>query len=85
MIPWLRVFLVAIWVASIAGAALIFGLAMGFYSSTTFFWSGVAGLVIGLPAALANWVWLRPRRAGQAGWNGGLFRWLRDHSYWRRA
>lgn len=85
MFPWLRVILVALWVGSAAGAALIFGLAMGWYSSTTFFWSGVLGLALGLPAALLNWVWLRPRRAGQTGWNGPLSRWLRAHSYWRRA
>lgn len=57
----LRTFLVHIWVSSVAGAALIAGLAMGYFSWITFIVAGFIGLVIGVPAGLANARYLRLR------------------------
>lgn len=71
MIPPLRTLLVALWVACVAGAAVIVGLALGYYSWATFAVAAGAGLLIGVPAALANWVHLRPNRAKELGYPGG--------------
>lgn len=64
----LRLFLIHIWVASIAGAVVIAGLATGHFSVATFVWGGVIGLALGIPAALLNWVYLRPNRSRDIGW-----------------
>ncbi|WP_225029511.1 hypothetical protein [Xinfangfangia pollutisoli] len=69
MIPPLRTLLIALWVACVAGAAVIAGLVLGYYSWATFAVAGVAGLLIGVPAALANWVHLRPKRAQDLGYH----------------
>ena len=39
MIPFLRMFLIHLWVACIAGAVAIAGLAMGYVSVWTFVWA----------------------------------------------
>jgi hypothetical protein len=67
MFPHLRIWLIAIWTSSVAGAAVILGLALGHYDVATFLWAVAAGLVIGVPAALLNWAYLRPRRASAVG------------------
>lgn len=67
MIPPLRALLITLWVACVGGAVVIAGLALGHYSWMTFAVGGVAGLVLGIPLALANWVWLRPNAARRAG------------------
>lgn len=64
----LRMFLIHIWVASIAGAVVIAGLAMGYFTVATFIWGAVIGLALGVPAALLNWVYLRPNRSKEIGW-----------------
>ena len=64
----LRLFLIHIWVASIGGAVVIAGLAMGYFTVATFIWSAVMGLALGIPAALLNWVYLRPNRSKEIGW-----------------
>ncbi|WEF25148.1 hypothetical protein [Paracoccus sp. S3-43] len=64
----LRLFLIHIWVASIAGAVVIAGLALGYFGVATFVWGAVIGLALGIPAALLNWVYLRPNRSQQIGW-----------------
>lgn len=68
MLPWLRIILVQLWVFCLAGAVLVAGLAMGYVSPATFVWAGAAGLVLGIPAGLLNWVWLRPNRSRRIGW-----------------
>lgn len=77
MLPWLRIFLVHLWIACVAGAALTAGLAMGYIGLPTFVWSGVIGLAIGIPAGLLNWVWLRPNRSRQIGWTWPVAEWVR--------
>jgi predicted Abi (CAAX) family protease len=67
VIPPLRTWLIAVWVTSLAGAVVIAGLAAGFYSWHTFAIAGVIGLIIGVPAGLANWAYLRPKRAREVG------------------
>ncbi len=66
-IPWLRLLLICLWVGCVAGAAVVAGLSLGHVSLATFVWAAGIGLVIGIPAAVLNWAWLRPRRARQAG------------------
>lgn len=63
MLPPLRTLLVGLWVSCVAGAAVVAGLTLGYYSWATFAVAGLAGLLIGVPAALANWAHLRPNRA----------------------
>lgn len=76
MVFSLRIIVVALWVACVAGAALVAGLVMGEVNSGTFLWSGVIGLVVGVPAGLLNWAWLRPNRARTIGWlRATLDRW----------
>jgi hypothetical protein len=67
MVPHLRIWLIAIWSTSIAGAAVILGLALGHYEVGTFLWALAAGVVVGIPAALLNWAYLRPNRAREVG------------------
>jgi hypothetical protein len=67
MFPHLRVWLIALWTSSVAGAVVITRLALGHYDVSTFLWAVAGGLVIGVPAALLNWVYLRPNRARQVG------------------
>ena len=64
----LRMFLIHIWAASIAGTVVIAGLAMGHVAAATFVWGAILGLVLGVPAALLNWVYLRPNRSREIGW-----------------
>lgn len=73
----LRLFLIHIWVASIAGAVVIAGLAMGHVALDTFIWGAVIGLVLGIPAALLNWVYLRPNRSQEIGWTWPIARKIR--------
>lgn len=68
----LRMILIHVWVGCIAGAVVIAGLVMGHVGVMTFVWGGIAGLVIGVPAALLNWVYLRPDRSRQIGWTWGI-------------
>ncbi len=70
MFPHLRLWLIALWTSSVAGAVVIAGLALGHYELATFLWAVAAGLVIGVPAALLNWAYLRPRRAHDVGLMG---------------
>ncbi len=81
MIPYLRLILLHLWVACVAGAALIAALAMGYVSFTAFVWAGVIGLAIGVPGALLNWVYLRPNRARQIGWTWPITGWARLFFY----
>lgn len=67
MFPHLRLWLIALWTSSVAGAVVILNLTLGHYTLATFLWAVVAGLVIGIPAALLNWAHLRPNRARQVG------------------
>lgn len=67
MFPHLRLWLIALWTSSVAGAVVILNLTLGNYTLATFLWAAVAGLVIGIPAALLNWAHLRPNRARQVG------------------
>lgn len=67
MFPHLRFWLIALWTSSVAGAVVILNLTLGHYTLATFLWAAVAGLVIGIPAALLNWAHLRPNRARQVG------------------
>lgn len=77
MLPWLRIILVHLWVACVAGAVLVAGLAMGNVSAATFIWAAVIGLVLGIPAGLLNWMWLRPNRSRALGWTNALVERLR--------
>jgi hypothetical protein len=70
MIPHLRLWLIAIWASSVAGVVLIAGLAFGHYHLSTFLWAALAGLAIGVPAALLNWAYLRPNRSREVGLMG---------------
>jgi hypothetical protein len=76
-LPWLRVWLVGLWVSSIAGAGVIAGLSLGQVNVATFLWSGLAGVVLGVPAGLMNWVWLRPNRSRAVGWTWSIARKIR--------
>ena len=67
MFPHLRLWLIALWTSSVAGAVVIVSLTLGHYELGTFLWAAVAGLVIGVPAALLNWAYLRPRRSREVG------------------
>lgn len=67
MLPPLRTLLVALWVSSIAGAVVILRLSMGDYSVQAFAIAAAVGLILGVPAAMANWAMLRPRRAREVG------------------
>ncbi len=67
MFPHLRLWLIALWTSSVAGAVVILNLSLGHYTLATFLWAAIAGLVIGVPAALLNWAYLRPNRARQVG------------------
>ncbi|MBL8562069.1 MAG: hypothetical protein JNN06_07285 [Gemmobacter sp.] len=77
MVPYLRILLVHLWVFSVAGAVLIGALSLGYVSIWAFVVAGVAGLVLGVPAGLLNWVYLRPNRARETGWSRGLAQMLR--------
>lgn len=72
MVPYLRLLLVHLWVACIAGAVVVAGLAMGYVGTQTFLWAALVGLAIGVPAALANWAYLRPNAARRLGWTWRL-------------
>jgi hypothetical protein len=72
MFPHLRVWLIALWTSSVAGVVVISGLALGYYELSTFLWAAIAGLVIGIPAALLNWAYLRPRRSREVGLLGQM-------------
>lgn len=67
MFPHLRLWLIALWTSSVAGAVVILNLTLGHYTLATFLWAATAGAVIGIPAALLNWAYLRPNRAAQVG------------------
>lgn len=67
MFPHLRLWLIALWTSSVAGAVVILNLSLGHYTVGTFLWAAAAGLVLGVPAALVNWAYLRPNRARQVG------------------
>ena len=67
MFPHLRFWLVTLWTSSVAGAVVILNLTLGHYHLSTFVWAAVVGLVVGVPAALLNWAYLRPNRARQVG------------------
>jgi hypothetical protein len=67
MFPHLRFWLIALWTSSVALAVVILNLSLGHYTLGTFLWAVIAGLVIGIPAALLNWAYLRPNRARQVG------------------
>lgn len=77
MIPYLRALLVSIWVSCTAGVVLIIGLSLGYFSGMTFVWSGVIGVVLGVPAALLNWAYLRPNRSRAIGWTWPIADWAR--------
>lgn len=64
----LRMFLIHLWVACIAGVVVIAGLSIGKVDLATFLWAAIIGLVLGVPAALLNWVYLRPNRSREIGW-----------------
>jgi hypothetical protein len=72
MFPHLRLWLLAIWASSIAGAVVILRLTLGHYELSTFLWAIAAGLVLGIPAALLNWVYLRPNRSREVGLFGQI-------------
>jgi len=75
--PHLRLILIHLWVGSIAGAVVIAGLSLGYVGLPTFLWAGIIGVLLGVPAALTNWVYLRPRRSQQQGWTWAPARWAR--------
>ena len=70
MFPHLRLWLLTLWTSCVAGAVIIAGLTLGNYHWSTFLWAVIAGLVIGVPAALLNWAYLRPRRSREVGLMG---------------
>jgi hypothetical protein len=76
-IPYLRLDLIHLWVACIAVAAVIAGLAMGQVSASTFVGATVIGLAFGVPAAPLTWVHLRPDRSRQIGWIWKIADWAR--------
>ena len=67
MFPHLRLWLLALWTSSVAGAVVIAGLTLGHYHWSTFLWAAIVGLLFGVPAALLNWAHLRPNRAREVG------------------
>ena len=67
MFPHLRLWLITLWTSSDAGTVVILNLSLGHCSVGSFLWAAVAGLAIGIPAALLNWAYLRPNRARQVG------------------
>lgn len=69
LFPPLRIWLITLWVGCIGGAVVTIGLALGHYSWTPFVIGAVLGLLIGIPAGLANWAYLRPRRSRELGLN----------------
>ncbi|WP_134681731.1 hypothetical protein [Paracoccus ravus] len=77
MIPYLRLILIHLWVACVAGAVVIAGLAMGQVSFATFLWAGAIGVLLGVPAALLNWAYLRPNRSRRIGWTWKIADWAR--------
>lgn len=77
MLPFLRLVLIHLWVSSIAGVVMTFGLAMGYVSAATFVWAIGIGVVVGVPAALLNWAYLRPNRSRQIGWDWRVAKWAR--------
>lgn len=77
MLPYLRIVLIHLWVACLAGSVVIAGLAMGYVSAQTFIWATIVGIVVGVPAALLNWAYLRPNRSRQIGWNWRIADWVR--------
>ncbi|MFJ1290578.1 hypothetical protein ACEPPZ_00650 [Paracoccus yeei] len=85
MIPFLRMFLIHLWVACIAGAVAIAGLAMGYVSVWTFVWAAVIGVVLGVPGGLLNWAYLRPNRSRQIGWTWKIADLVRSVGRPRRA
>lgn len=52
MLAPLRTFMVFMWVTSVAGAAVIALLSIGWFSWVSFPVSGVVGLAVGVPAGL---------------------------------
>ena len=77
MFPVLRPFLITLWVGCIALVVVTLGLVMGYFSGWTFVWAGVVGLVLGVPAGLLNWAWLRPNRSREIGWTWPIADWAR--------
>jgi hypothetical protein len=77
MIMHLRMFLIHIWVACIGGAVVIAGLAMGYVNAATFILGAIIGFALGVPAALLNWVYLRPNRSREIGWTWPIARKIR--------
>jgi hypothetical protein len=67
MFPHLRLWLITLWTFCVAGTVVTLNLSLGYYTLGTFLWAVVAGLAIGIPAALLNWAYLRPNRARQVG------------------
>lgn len=85
MLPFLRLFLMGLWAACVAGACITAALALGYVDVGAFVWSGIAGLVIGVPAGLLNWVYLRPNRSRQIGWTWPVADWVRGLAQKRAA
>lgn len=77
MFPWLRLLLVHLWAACIAGTVVIAGLALGYYDAATFVIAALTGLLPGVPAGLLNWIWLRPNRSREIGWTWPIARFIR--------
>jgi len=69
--------LVHLWVACIAGTVVIAGLAIGYYDLRTFGAAAFVGVILGVPAGLLNWVWLRPNRSREIGWTWPVARLIR--------
>lgn len=69
-VPHLRVWLLVLWTSCVGGAVVVTGLALGHYQWSTFLWGALVGLLIGIPAALLNWAYLRPNRARKVGLMG---------------
>ena len=85
MLPLLRIMLVHLWVACIAGAVVIAGLVMGYVNAATFIWAAVIGLALGIPGGLLNWAYLRPNRLRQIGWTWPVADWVRGVAPGRRT
>lgn len=85
MVSFLRLILVHIWVACVAGVVTIAGIVMGYVSVATFIWAGIIGLAIGVPAGLLNWAYLRPNRSREIGWTWSIARWARAGFGWNKA
>ena len=77
MFPWLRVMLVHLWAACIAGTVVTAGLALGYYDPATFVIAALAGVLLGVPAGLLNWIWLRPKRSREIGWTWPIAQYIR--------